>query len=306
MSPEGHVIVLSMGFNGKKGSPDPPGDRYIPAMTMLLEHFAAVERALISQAGIQAGVGHSLHKGTPREAFIRDFLKEHLSERVAIGTGEIISSDSKPGESRNQHDIVIYKRDYPKLHLGGGIDAFLAESVVATIEVKSTLTKSDAESSFKSARKIKQLKQSRVTSFHTGYQPPNILSYIVAYDGPASMKTVFEWLPGIHRNMNVVFFPLGSSRADRAKAEAPAIDAVFVLGKGLMYYDNTPYSFLNDEICAANPNVSWLYGDLNQGGLLFLFTLLTAAVSGISASWWNPIPYLAGLSLPGIQGGKGT
>ena len=32
---------------------------------------------------------HSLHKGTPREVFIREFLGEHLPLELEIGTGEI-------------------------------------------------------------------------------------------------------------------------------------------------------------------------------------------------------------------------
>jgi hypothetical protein len=111
------------------------------AMPNVLEaHMANVERTLVAQSGIQSVAGHSLHKGTPREIFIREFLQNHLPANLAIGTGEIIDSESIPGAPRNQFDIVVYRRSFPKLHLGGGIDAFLIESVVATIEVKSTLT----------------------------------------------------------------------------------------------------------------------------------------------------------------------
>src|SRR5438094_6070124 len=111
--------------------------------TMLATYMAAVEAALLHTAQIPANAGHPLHKGTPREAFIRQFLADHLSEELAIGQGEIISADSQPSEVRNQFDIVLYKRHFPKLPFGGGVNAFLAESVVATIEVKSTLTKKD-------------------------------------------------------------------------------------------------------------------------------------------------------------------
>lgn len=59
--------------------------------------------------------------GTPRESFIQSFLKDHLSEKVAISTGEVIDANSRPGQRRNQHDIVVYKREFPKLDFGGGI-----------------------------------------------------------------------------------------------------------------------------------------------------------------------------------------
>jgi hypothetical protein len=106
---------------------------------MLKSHMDAVENSLVHISQIPANAGHSLHKGTPREAFIKEFLEGHLSSNVAIGTGEIIDSNSPPRAQRNQYDIVIYKTNYPKLDFGGGISGFLIESVVATIEVKSLL-----------------------------------------------------------------------------------------------------------------------------------------------------------------------
>jgi hypothetical protein len=143
---------------------------------MLKSHLNAVESHLLQISQIPANSGHSLHKGTPREAFIKEFLISHLSERVAIGTGEIIDATSTPGQRRNQIDIVIYKRDYPKIDFGGGINGFLAESVVATIEVKSVLTKDEFEKAIKTGRVIKALQRNTITSFTTGYQPPSILT----------------------------------------------------------------------------------------------------------------------------------
>ena len=106
---------------------------------MLKSHIDTMENHLLAISQIPANAGHPLHKGTPREAFIKEFLASHLGEGVAIGTGEIIDANSGPNERRNQIDIVIHKRDYPKLDFGGGISGFLVESVVAIIEVKSTL-----------------------------------------------------------------------------------------------------------------------------------------------------------------------
>jgi hypothetical protein len=57
----------------------------------------AREDALIAISRIPANSGHSLHKGTPREAFIREFLESHLPENVAIGTGEIIDAKTALG-----------------------------------------------------------------------------------------------------------------------------------------------------------------------------------------------------------------
>ena len=107
---------------------------------MLKSHFEAIESKLKAQFDMTHNMGHATNKGSSREVFIKEFLKHHLSERIGIGTGEIIDANSKPGDARNQHDIIIYKNDYPKLHFDNSdIDIFLAESVLATIEIKSTL-----------------------------------------------------------------------------------------------------------------------------------------------------------------------
>src|SRR5436305_1197941 len=73
-------------------------------MEMLLSHMAAVERSLLQTAKIPASAGHSLHKGTPRETFIKQFLQDHLTETIAIGQGEIIAANSRSGDRRSQFD----------------------------------------------------------------------------------------------------------------------------------------------------------------------------------------------------------
>lgn len=271
---------------------------------MLKAHIDAVENKLLADSKVQANAGHPLHKGTPREIFIRDFLEHHLSEKVAIGTGEIIDANSKPGEARNQIDIVIYKREYPKLNFGGGISGFLAESVIATIEVKSVLDEAAMRQSISTARNIKALQKNLVTSFSTGYQPPSILNYVVAYDGPASMQTVYGWIPKIHADEKIASPDRGVTIDERMKHPSPSIDGIFVLGKGFLYFDNTPLGFGTDETRQKNPDVKWLFSDTANGNLLLLFLFLTQAVSGVSGSWLNPSPYLKSFNVPNIGGGK--
>jgi hypothetical protein len=164
---------------------------------MLRAHLDAVEKHLLQISQIPANAGHTLHRGTPREAFIKEFLTGHLSAKLAVGSGEIIDTTSLPREQRNQFDIVIFKADYPRIDLGGNPNAFLAESIVATIEVKSLLTKEDLETAILSARRAKTLQRNLITAFMSGYVPPGILSFVVAYDGPAQMATVRNWVRSI-------------------------------------------------------------------------------------------------------------
>lgn len=243
-----------------------------------------------------------LHKGTPREAFIKEFLEDHLNSTVAIGTGEIIDSRSKPGDRRNQFDIVIYKRNYPRLDFGGGINGFLAESVIATIEVKSLLNKAGIEQAVGAARTAKQLQKSEVKSFSTGYIPPSIFSYVVAYDGPAKMETVHTWVKEVYATKGIVE-PDMPAEGDRTVIASPALDGVFLFGKGFLNYDNAPYGFIRDGVRKSHPTVRWAIANADHGSLLSLFTALTVATSNIEGAWLNPLPYLSAFKVKDLQFG---
>ena len=270
---------------------------------MLTTHMNAVEAHPLAISRIPAGAGHSLHKGTPREAFIREFLESHLNSTVAIGTGEIIDSNSRPNVQRNQFDIVIYKRNYPKLDFGGGINAFLAESVVATIEVKSTLDKLGIEQAIRAARTAKQLHKSEVRSFSAGYMPPSILSFVVAYDGPAKMETVHAWIKEAYRDQGISEpdMPLG---AERSSIAGPALEGVFVLGKGFLNFDNAPYGFVPQKLRMDHPDIHWAIAQSEKGSLLSFFLLLTAATSNVDGAWLNPLPYLQAFRVFDLQFGN--
>jgi len=270
---------------------------------MLKSHMDAIEQSLIAISQIPANSGHTLHKGTPREAFIKEYLEAHLPSNVAIGTGEIIDANSKPGQKRNQYDIVIYKRTYPKLDFGGGISGFLVESVIATIEVKSLLTQSEFSTAAKSAYNCKQLKANTVSSFHAGYIPPSILNYIVAYKGPASIKTVHGWVATEYQKHGITQTAIPSDESKRISTPANAIDAVFVLGSGLMYYDNVPMGFSNEQHRKSNPSSKWIFTDTPDGNLLFLFMMIQGATANLEGKWLNSGPYLSSFTLPNLQWG---
>jgi len=258
---------------------------------MLTAHMNAVEDHLLAIAQIPANAGHPLHKGTPREAFIREFLDKHLNSTVAIGTGEVIDARSQPGATRNQFDIVIYKRNYPRLDFGGGVNGFLVESVVATIEVKSTLDKAGIDQAVRAARVAKQLQKNEVRSFSTGYIPPSVLSFVVAYDGPAKMETVHAWIKETYQTQGIAE-PDMPPDGDRSRIAGPALEGVFVLGKGFLNLDNAPYGFVTPELRKDHPEVRWAIATAERGSLLSFFLLLTVATSNVEGSWLNPLPYL--------------
>jgi len=271
---------------------------------MLKTHMDAKEDELVAISKIPASSGHPLHKGTPREAFIREFLESHLPESVAIGTGEIIDANSKPGQSRNQYDIVLYRRNYPKLDFGGGINGFLIEAVIATIEVKSSLKKEDLKQAMQAAVAAKTLQPNVTVSFTTGYIPPRVLNYVIAYDGPASMGTVLNWIPEIQTELGINPENLPVETNERINTPSKSIDGVFVLKKGFLYFDNVPLGFATEEVRKTLQDLRWVVADTDSGNLLLFFLMLQNAAANIEGKWLNTMPYLSSFSVPNIAFGR--
>lgn len=261
---------------------------------MLKSHMDAIEDNLVSISQIPANSGHTLHRGTPREAFIKEYLEGHLSANVAIGTGEIIDASSQPREPRNQFDIVVYKRNYPKLDFGGGISGFLIESVIATIEIKSLLDQPAIDQSVNAAKNAKQLTPNINRSFSSGWIPPKVLNYVVAYNGPAQMSTVHGWIINSHRTLNI---PLPNwIQQDKTNEPGTALDGVFLLNKGFVKLDNTPLT-LNQQ----NSNGIYTISDSTSGNILMLFLCLQGACDNVDGAWLNPLPYVASARFDNVR-----
>lgn len=262
-------------------------------MAMLKAHMDAIEDNLVSISQIPANSGHPLNKGTPREAFIKKYLEENISQNVAIGTGEIIDAYSKPGVVRNQFDIVIYKKNYPKLDFGGGVSAFLIESVIATIEVKSLLDQAAIDQSVKAAHNAKSLVQNINSSFSSGWIPPKVLNYVVGYTGPDQMSTVHNWILNSHNKLNI---PLPAwNQTNRTSIAGTALDGVFLLKKGFVKLDNTPLTLNN------NSNGIHTISNSVNGNILMLFLSLQSACNNIQGAWLNPLPYIANAKYTNVE-----
>lgn len=135
----------------------------------------------------------------------------------------------------------------------------------------------------------------------TGYQAPGILSIIVAYDGPASMSTIQGWITQYVANNNVQYPAMNPTAAERAQIQSPLADIIVVLGKGFIQFDNSPITFIKDPARQAYPQAKWLVSDNGNGNLLMLFSQMTVALSAVSASWLNIIPYLTNFRLNNTQ-----
>jgi hypothetical protein len=277
---------------------------------LLGSYFDAIERRLLSESGIAAKTGHAVHQGTLRENFVREFLRDHLGRSIAVSdaSSEIVDADSRPGEPRPQVDVVIYRPDFPRLAFGPGVTGFLAESVLATVEVKSTLTKEELKAAIVTGRKLKSLQRNIAYTLQFGLQPASILTYVVAYRGPTKMKTVYSWLNSIHEQLEIPPPQFGATPGERHKIPSPTIDGVWILGRGFIRFANVPLQTLEvlplpKSVRAGIHDVKWIVREGEAGNLLWLFTILNEYARSFSLSRVNLGPYIRAENLGAISVG---
>jgi hypothetical protein len=99
---------------------------------------------------------HNLSRGESREEGIARFLQSRLPSRFRVTRGEAVDA---AGHRTGQLDVVIYdcNRTVPLLTEKSG-DVLPAESLLAVVEVKSTLTQAELNKCATAAKAIAQLR----------------------------------------------------------------------------------------------------------------------------------------------------
>lgn len=108
---------------------------------LIRDHTSALVEGMVKRAQSIQEVQHDLDKGILRELFLKDLLNFFLTSQFSACSGHIIDSN---GEQSSQQDIIIFdNRVLPAFIREQNVGFVPAESVLATIEVKSTLKKED-------------------------------------------------------------------------------------------------------------------------------------------------------------------
>lgn len=222
---------------------------------MLESHINAIEKVLLAQSDVAKNSGHPNLRGGPREWFIKEFLESHLPSTLEIGQGEIIDKNSTPnprrGNYRPQIDVVIYRRDLPKISYSKSDIAYFYEGVLAVIESKSVLNYKELDTTNIACKKHSNLV--RGSSIIQMGGEHKMYSYLVAFDGPANMSTIADWM-----QKQVV---------EEGMKPDEMVDFVVVLGKGILWRID---SFKNLPLNGSSSNF-WAFKDLKEGSLYFLF-----------------------------------
>lgn len=108
----------------------------------------------ILQARMAAKLTHQGVKGSVLEILLSQLFRPLLPSDIGVGTGQII--DSHSDKMSPQIDIVIYNKSIlPPILVDGNLGLFPIESVLYTIEVKTTLTSSGISTANESAKSIR-------------------------------------------------------------------------------------------------------------------------------------------------------
>lgn len=111
--------------------------------TLIQIYATSVIKGFVERARALKVLGHNLTKGELREIFVSNVLKSFLTSQFGIGTGIIINQEN---EQSRQTDIVIYdNRILPPFIKEQEKGVYPAQSVIATIEVRTTLDKGGIE-----------------------------------------------------------------------------------------------------------------------------------------------------------------
>jgi hypothetical protein len=242
---------------------------------MLESHLNIIEKVLHEQGRIASIAGHPDLIGSSREWFVRNFLIDHLPETIRVGQGEVINSWSQPRSKRNQTDVILYRRDFPKITYSQNNIAFLRESVIATIEVKSTIDVGEFKKACKASVNHKNRQYVQEANPKRPYQPigvvenlmlPPITSYVVSYKGPSKLSTAANWLPKMNHDLKAT--------------PDQIIDMMIILGKGTIWrVDSFPP--LGRQIKAKHPKSTWAFIEQENKNLLLLFLHMLSLMSPI-------------------------
>ena len=205
--------------------------------------FRGLGNKMLEDFNISAQINHPGTKGTYREDTLRKFLSEgRLPKRYGIGTGEIV------GPIRNvsrQSDLIIYDElDGIALIYDNNTQVFPIECVAGTIEVKSTLTKSEFIKALENIKSVKMLApRDTVTKAVSGfinmsYPRPMPFGAVFGYQlGGNSLSSLVNNLVEWERNTPKEYWP----------------NLIAILDQGIIhhYRDGLQVAITNNELKEA-------------------------------------------------------
>lgn len=157
---------------------------------MLLYNIEALAKKLATEyTTTTEKLEHMGLRGTAREDLLKDVICQLIPEKYRIGSGTIV--DVHETQSKQQ-DLYIYDAfNSPVFLKMESNNVVPVESVYATVEVKSTLTKDTLRQSIENIRTVKTLEHNELQNSPIVFSRHNvIMGCIFSYTSDSSIETV--------------------------------------------------------------------------------------------------------------------
>jgi hypothetical protein len=173
--------------------------------------FKEISEQLISEFRKASEVRHSVGKGSLREDAFKNFLKEYLPQRYAIGSGEVISPENKVS---GQLDAIIYDpQQCPAFIKSTSHAIYPIESVYGAISIKSHLDSSELEDAYKNIASLKTILRkdsftvSQILGITVGMEFPMPVTGIVAYASNRSLEAIAAQAKKLDAKLDITLRP---------------------------------------------------------------------------------------------------
>ncbi|MFV0249756.1 MAG: DUF6602 domain-containing protein [Bacilli bacterium] len=223
---------------------------------MIIYNLMDIARKLkIDFDGITSKIEHNGQKGDTREELLKESLAQFIPQKYSIGNGIIV--DSNLVQSKQQDFIIYDGFNSPLMLKKQSMQVVPIESVYCTIEIKSTLTKTELEKCVANIKSVRELEKVCLQTSAIVYENANnTIGFVFAYTSDSSLDTIYENLV----EMNKLIEPHHQ------------ISGICILDKGLIL--NVSKNGMNQLELYPNKNSTLCCSDNPLENNLYLFYLL--------------------------------
>lgn len=234
----------------------------------LADHGESLKRQAQS-AGL---LSHGSLVGHVREFLVSNFLKSFLPECVEIGTGRVFDSS---GNQSKQIDIVLYDNRCPALRFPSGVGLFPLEGVIATIEIKSSLSSQrDVGKSLDNCHSVMEceLAPTNWNSSHPSIKkllaaPPSSglrhelrlfassllpATYVFSFCGTGNAESLRDWVQTWYQES-------GHPMATSLKGIFPSLPRLIIAGETMAFFNDVTIKIDDSDDQNGNP-VTMVFG----------------------------------------------
>jgi hypothetical protein len=178
--------------------------------SLIQTYATSIVAGLVAKVVATGQLEHRLTKGEVRELFVSDLLQPFLTHQFGIGAGVVVN---QRGDQSKQTDIIIFDRSIlPPFIAYGHLGVFPAESVVATIEVKSRLGKRELLDADESAKHLRDCVYDRRADRYSLYPQLLPTSAVLGFYGAgprelSSQSAGAPWLKANIQRLTLICLP---------------------------------------------------------------------------------------------------